>query len=97
MSKYNLHFNYKDIFLAPRLALSPKKIWVFIIGNLSGYVIYWILSYLSLTISGIEINEAIAEYVYMETQHHWFHGLSITLEYAYGYSSFLYHVLQFQE
>ena len=62
MSKYNLHFNYKDIFLAPRLALSPKKIWVFIIGNLSGYVIYWILSYLSLTISGIEINEAITEY-----------------------------------
>ena len=62
MSKYNLHFNYKDIFLAPRLALSPKKIWVFIIGNLSGYVIYWILSYLSLTLSGIEINEAITEY-----------------------------------
>jgi len=62
LSKYNLHFNYKDIFLAPRLALSPKKIWVFIIGNLSGYVIYWILSYLSLTISGIEINEAITEY-----------------------------------
>ena len=62
MTKYNLHFNYKDIFLAPRLALSPKKIWVFIIGNLSGYVIYWILSYLSLTISGIEINEAITEY-----------------------------------
>jgi len=62
LSKYNLHFNYKDIFLAPRLALSPKKIWVFIIGNLSGYVIYWILSYLSLTISGIEINEAIIEY-----------------------------------
>ena len=62
MSKYNLHFNYKDIFLAPRLALSPKKIWVFIIGNLSGYVIYWILSYLSLAISGIEINEAITEY-----------------------------------
>ena len=62
MSKYNLHFKYKDIFLAPRLALSPKKIWVFIIGNLSGYVIYWILSYLSLTISGIEINEAITEY-----------------------------------
>ncbi len=62
MSNYNIHFNYKDIFLAPRLALSPKKIWVFIIGNLSGYVIYWILSYLSLTISGIEINEAITEY-----------------------------------
>jgi len=62
LSKYNLHFNYKDIFLAPRLALSPKKIWVFIIGNLSGYVIYWILSYLSLTISGIEINDSITKY-----------------------------------
>ena len=62
MSEYNLHFNYKDIFLAPRLALSPKKIWVMIFGNLSGYITYWILSYFSLVLSGIEINEAISDY-----------------------------------
>jgi len=60
--EYNLNFNYKDIFLAPRLALSPKKIWVFIIGNLSGYISYWILTYFSIALSGIEINEAIADY-----------------------------------
>jgi len=62
LSEYNLHFNYKDIFLAPRLALSPKKIWVMIFGNLSGYITYWILSYFSLVLSGIEINEAISDY-----------------------------------
>ena len=62
MKEYELQFNYKDIFLAPRLALSPKKIWVLIIGNLSGFIIYWIASYISLILSGIEINEAIADY-----------------------------------
>jgi len=60
--EYKLQFNYKDIFLAPRLALSPKKIWVFIIGNLSGYISYWLLTYFSIALSGIEINEAIADY-----------------------------------
>ena len=62
MKEYELHFNYKDIFLAPRLALSPKKIWVLIIGNLSGFIIYWITSYLSLILSGVEINVAVADY-----------------------------------
>ena len=62
MIEYNLNFNYKDIFLAPRLALSPKKIWVFTIGNLSGYIFYWILTYLSLALSGVEINEAIVDF-----------------------------------
>ena len=62
MKEYELHFNYKDIFLAPRLALSPKKIWVLITGNLSGFILYWIISYISLILSGIEINEAIADY-----------------------------------
>jgi len=62
LKEYELHFNYKDIFLAPRLALSPKKIWVLIIGNLSGFIIYWITSYLSLILSGVEINVAVADY-----------------------------------
>ena len=62
MSEYNLHYNYKDLFLAPRLALSPKKIWVFIFGNLCGYIAYWILSYLSLVFSGVQINDAITDY-----------------------------------
>ena len=62
MKEYELHYNYKDIFIAPRLALSPKKIWVLVIGNLSGFILYWMTSYMSLILSGIEINEAIADY-----------------------------------
>ncbi len=62
MNDYKLHFNFKDIFLAPRLALSPRKIWVLIIGNLYGYIIYWIASYISLALSGMEINQAISDY-----------------------------------
>jgi hypothetical protein len=62
LKEYELHFNYKDIFLAPRLALSPKKIWVLIIGNLSGFILYWISSYISLILSGVEINDAFADY-----------------------------------
>ena len=62
MKEYELNFNYKDIFLAPRLALSPKKIWVLIVGNLSGFIFYWITSYISLSLSGVDINEAIANY-----------------------------------
>ena len=62
MKEYGLHFNYKDIFLAPRLALSPKKIWVLIIGNLSGFILYWVSSYISLILSGVKINDAIADY-----------------------------------
>ena len=62
MKEYKLQFNYKDIFLAPRLALSPKKIWVLITGILSGYIVYWITTYISLVFSGVEINDAIANY-----------------------------------
>ena len=57
-----LHFNYKDIFLAPRLALSPKKIWIFTLGNLSGYIFYWVFSFIALIISGINVNEALYDF-----------------------------------
>ena len=62
MSEKKLHFNYKDIFLSPRLALSPKKIWVFMLGNLYGYIFYWILTFLAIIFSGIDINEALYDY-----------------------------------
>jgi len=54
-----LHFNYKDIFLAPRLALSPKKIWIFILGNLTGYIGYWVSSFLAIIVSNVNIIEAL--------------------------------------
>ena len=57
-----LHFNYKDIFLAPRIALSPKKIWIFTLGNLSGYIFYWVFSFIALIISGINVNEALYDF-----------------------------------
>tara|TARA_B100000886_G_scaffold93352_1_gene61733 strand:- start:1940 stop:3184 length:1245 start_codon:yes stop_codon:yes gene_type:complete len=57
-----LHFNYKDIFLAPRIGLSPKKIWIFILGNLTGYIGYWVLSFLAMILSNVNIIEALYDF-----------------------------------
>jgi len=47
-----LHFDIRDIFLTPRLALSGKKIWVHLIGLVAGWVIYTVLTYLALLANG---------------------------------------------
>ena len=52
MEPMNLHFDVRDIFRAPRLALSGKKIWIFLVSNIIGYVSYFILNYLALALSG---------------------------------------------
>ena len=62
MGPINLYYDFRDIFRAPRLALSGKKIWIFIVGNLGGFIIYWISSYLSIFLSGISFNHALAQY-----------------------------------
>ena len=62
MGPMNLYFNVRDIFRAPRLALSGKKIWIFIVGNLAGFIAYWVFSYLSLAMSGMALSDAIAKY-----------------------------------
>ena len=62
MQNFNLQFNFKDLLLSPRIAFSPKKIWIFLLGNLAGYIFYWIISYLSIMLSGIDINDAIDQY-----------------------------------
>ena len=62
MLSQSLNFNYKDIFLAPRLALSPKKIWIFTLGNLTGYIFYWVFSFIALILSGINISEALYDF-----------------------------------
>ena len=62
MIEYKLNFNYKDLFLSPRLALSPKKIWIFLIGNLGGFISYWFLTYLALFISNSDMGLIISEY-----------------------------------
>ena len=55
MSPYNLHFDFRDIFLAPRLALSGKKIWLFLRANICGYIVYLIFNYLGLLLMGQSI------------------------------------------
>ena len=62
MSPMNLYFDVRDIFRAPRLALSGKKIWIFIVGNLAGFIAYWVFTYLSLAMSGMALSDAIAKY-----------------------------------
>ena len=51
MSPYKLHFDFRDIFLAPRLALSGKKIWIYLKYNIRGYIVFFILNYLGLLLS----------------------------------------------
>ncbi|MBT3676108.1 MAG: hypothetical protein HOA15_07255 [Candidatus Marinimicrobia bacterium] len=53
----NLHFDVRDIFRAPRLALSGKKIWIFLVANVIGYVAYFILNYIALALSGQPFGE----------------------------------------
>ena len=62
MGPLDLHYNYKDILRTPRLALSGKKIWILIVGNLLGYISYWILSYISLILSGYSFKYSLNTY-----------------------------------
>ena len=62
MGPMKLHFDIRDIFRAPRLALSGKKIWIFIVGNLVGYVSYWILTYVALALAGINFTKAWSDF-----------------------------------
>jgi len=47
-----LYFDVRDIFRAPRLALSGKKIFIFSVANIIGYAAFWVLAYLALAVSG---------------------------------------------
>ncbi|MBT5999472.1 MAG: hypothetical protein HOG68_00310 [Candidatus Marinimicrobia bacterium] len=55
MDPVKLHFDFRDIFRAPRLALSGKKIWTFMVGNFLGYSGYFLFTYIALFSSGISI------------------------------------------
>ncbi len=52
MGPMNLHFDVRDIFRAPRMALSGKKIMIFLFGLISGWLAYWILAYIALGLAG---------------------------------------------
>ena len=62
MGPINLYYDFRDLFRAPRLALSGKKLWIFIVGNLGGFISYWIFSYLALSLSNIPLQEALNKY-----------------------------------
>jgi hypothetical protein len=57
MEPMKLHFDIRDVFRAPRLALSGKKIWVFLVANVIGYLVYFILNYLAFSLSGVSMSE----------------------------------------
>ena len=61
MTPYKLNFNYKDLFLTPRIALSGKKIWIFLTANLFGFIFYWIFTYLSMLSSGGNLKNLISQ------------------------------------
>ena len=52
MEPMNLNFDFRDLFKSPRLALSGKKICIFIFANLLSYLIYFLLNYIALALSG---------------------------------------------
>ena len=57
MEQMNLNYDFRDIFKSPRLALSGKKIWIFVFANFLSYLIYFIINYLGLSLSGYTLIE----------------------------------------
>tara|TARA_B100001123_G_scaffold402432_1_gene490018 strand:- start:3 stop:1214 length:1212 start_codon:yes stop_codon:yes gene_type:complete len=62
MQPIKLYFDVRDIFRAPRLALSGKKIIVFIQANLIGYFAYWIFNYLGAMVHGVSFSDTWSMY-----------------------------------
>ena len=62
MQPMKQYFDGRDIFRAPRLALSGKKIIVFIKANLIGYFAYWIFNYLGAMVHGVSFSDTWSMY-----------------------------------
>lgn len=62
MEPMKLYFDVRDIFRSPRLALSGKKIWIFLKVNLFGFTVFWLLSYIALALTGINFSDAVHIY-----------------------------------
>lgn len=52
-----MYFDYRDIFRAVRLGLSPKKIWAFFCGLSAAFILYGIFGYLSHIVSGRSLSD----------------------------------------
>jgi len=57
-----LHFNFRDIFLAPRIAFRFQRIWINGIGLLVGYLTFLVFTYASFLMDGISFVEAWQRY-----------------------------------
>ena len=57
-----LYFDIRDIFRAPRLALSGKKIMIMLKGTLIGYAAYWIFTAISFILCGYTLGDMWADY-----------------------------------
>lgn len=62
MEPMKLYFDVRDIFRSPRLALSGKKIWIFLKANLFGFAVYWIFSYIALILGGTNFSDVISKF-----------------------------------
>lgn len=62
MEPMKLYFDVRDIFRSPRLALSGKKIWLFLKANLFGFAIYWIFSYVAFILGGANFSDAVNKF-----------------------------------
>lgn len=48
----SMRFDYRDLFRAPRIAWSFQRIWIQFLGLLSGWLVYFIFTYLALLLAG---------------------------------------------
>jgi len=62
MDPMKLYFDVRDIFRAPRLALSGKKVIILMQANLVGYTVYWVLNYLGAAAHGMAFSDTWAAY-----------------------------------
>ena len=62
MGPIKLYFDIRDIFRAPRLALSGKKIMIMLKGILIGYAAYWIFTTISFILCGYTLGDMWADY-----------------------------------
>ena len=62
MDPMKLYFDVRDIFRAPRLALSGKKIIILMQANLVGYAVYWVLNYIGAAANGMAFSDSWAAY-----------------------------------
>lgn len=58
----NFHFDFRDIFLAPRIAFRFQRLWINGLGLFGGYLIFCVFNYISLLIDGNAFSEVWARY-----------------------------------